>query len=362
MKNLLILCLHRPDRSPSQRFRFEQYLPYLEAHGYQIDYSYLLNEEQDKIYYKPGNYVGKLRIVLGSVLKRLSEVLRAKKYDVVLVQREAFMLGTAFFERAIGARVPMIFDFDDSIWLQVVSESNQKLAFLKDASKTAHIIEKSALVFAGNEFLASYARQFNDKVVIVPTTIDTSVYRRLPKSTDDNRVCIGWSGSFSTIEHFSTAIPALKAIREKYGDERVRFKVVGDPTYYCKELDTKGEAWTSKGEVQLLSDMDIGIMPLPDTEWAKGKCGLKGLQYMALGIPTLMSPVGVNTEIIRDGENGYLPRTDAGWIERLSELVESAEMRARIGDAGRRTVEEHYSTKAWEEKYCTYFDQLTSKQ
>lgn len=357
MKKVLILCLHRPNRSPSQRFRFEQYLGYLSQNGYSFDFSYLLNADDDKIYYAPGKIAGKMRIVLKSIFKRLGEVMKAKRYDLVFVQREAFMLGTAFFENAIGKKVPMIFDFDDSIWLQTVSEANKKLGFLKDASKTSKIIQQSKLVFAGNEFLAQYARRFNSNVVIVPTTIDTEVYQSQTTGSND-RVCIGWSGSFTTIEHFETAIPALKRIKEKYGD-KVYFKIIGDGKYYCKELETQGLPWKADTEIKDLSEIGIGIMPLPDTEWAKGKCGLKGLQYMALGIPTLMSPVGVNGQIIQNGKNGFLPHTEDEWVEYISTLVDNESLRKQIGEAGKKTVDEQYSTKAWKQKYLEYFEQLT---
>lgn len=358
MKKVLILCLHRPDRSPSQRFRFEQYIDYLEKNGYKVDFSYLLDAEQDTIYYQPGRYAKKLGIVLSATWKRFIELQRVKQYDLVFVQREGYMLGTAFFERAMAAKVPMIFDFDDSIWIQVVSEANKKLSFLKDASKTAKIIEKAALVFAGNEYLASYARQYNKNVVIVPTTIDTGIYKRITLAKKTNAVCIGWSGSFTTIEHFETAIPALRRIKEKYGSN-VYFKVIGDANYYCKALDTKGVAWKAATEIEDLSEIEIGIMPLPDTEWAKGKCGLKGLQYMALGIPTLMSPVGVNSEIIENGVNGYLPATEDEWVSYLSQLIEDENLRKRIGQAGKKTLDENYSSDAWKTKYLEHFNRLT---
>ena len=130
-KKVLILCLHRPNRSPSQRFRFEQYLPYLEENGYEFDFSYLLNEKEDRAFYQPGKYFQKARIVIKSILRRWQEVRNVKKYDLVFVQREAFMLGTAWFEKAVGNKTPMIFDFDDSIWLHEVSKANQRFAFFE---------------------------------------------------------------------------------------------------------------------------------------------------------------------------------------------------------------------------------------
>jgi glycosyltransferase involved in cell wall biosynthesis len=359
-KKVLFIVNHRKDRSPGQRFRFEQYLDFLETNGYEIDFSILLDAKDDKDFYKPGNYAGKARIFLKSLAIRTKNMLRANDYDIIFIFREALMTGSTFFERRFAkSRAKLIFDFDDAIWVDTVSEGNKKLAFLKNASKTGDIIGLSDLIFAGNEYLADYARKFNPNVVIVPTTIDTDVYRSQATADESRPVCIGWSGSFSTIEHFATAIPALRKIREKYGS-RVTFKIIGDGTYYCKELDTKGVPWKGDTEIRDLSQIDIGIMPLPDTEWAKGKCGLKGLQYMALGIPSLMSPVGVNTDIIQNGVNGYLPATDEEWVGYLSELIESRELRQRVGDAGKKTVEDLYSVNVWKKKYLEYFDRLTA--
>ena len=360
MKKVLLLCLHRPNRSPSQRFRIEEFIPFLEENGYSFNYSYLLSEEDDKIFYQPGNYFGKLKIVAKSITRRLAEIRRAKQYDLVFVQREAFMLGTDYFEKAIGKKVPMIFDFDDSVWLQTVSEKNKNLAFLKDADKTAKIIGHSALVFAGNDYLANYARQFNENVQVVPTTIDMQVYQRIEPLAKKNIVCIGWSGSFSTIQYFEYAIPILKRIKERYGD-KISFKVIGDGNYYCKELQVQGVPWIAATEVKDLSELDIGIMPLPDDEWTKGKCGLKGLQYMALGIPTLMSPVGVNSDIIQDGENGYLPATEDEWFNCLSQLIENEDLRKTVGQNGLQTVREKYSSDVWKGKYLELFGKSCQK-
>jgi glycosyltransferase involved in cell wall biosynthesis len=357
MKKILFGVLHRPDRSPSQRFRFEQYLEYLKENGYDYEYSYLIRAEDDKIFYGKGNYLKKFLILWRSILKRWKEMRNAKKYDIVFVQRECFMLGTTFFEKGFAKRTKMVFDFDDSIWLQVISEGNKALGFLKDASKTEKIIKAAHLVFAGNEYLANYARQFNKNVVIIPTTIDTEEYKRmqLPETT---QVCIGWSGSFTTIEHFQYAIPALLKIKEKYGD-KVCFKVIGDGTYRHEELGIQGLPWTKQDELKELSGIDIGIMPLPDDEWTNGKCGLKGLQYMALDIATIMSPVGVNTEIIQDGVNGFLAGPVDEWVDKISRLVEDAALRKSLGAAGRKTVVEQYSVSSQRERYLQYFNELT---
>jgi len=361
MKKVLIICLHRKDRSPGQRFRYEQYLPFLEKNGYRFTTSILLNEKDDKAFYVKGNYFKKVIIYLKTLMIRTRDWFRMNRYDIIFIYRDALVTGSVFFEKRFArSKAKLIFDFDDSIWLPNVSEANKKLAFLKNASKTGKIISLCDLIFAGNKYLADYAAKFNKNISIVATTIDTNIYIPHKKSINKEVVCIGWSGSITTIQHFATAIPSLKKIKEKY-DAGVRFKIIGDKNYYCAELDTRGDAWVAATEIEDLSQIDIGIMPLPDDEWAKGKCGLKGLQYMALEIPTLMSPVGVNTEIIQPGINGYLPNSEDEWGDILSRLIENKELRERIGKAGRQTVIDKYSVEAWKQKYLDNFNSLTAK-
>lgn len=349
MPKVLFACLHRPDRSPSQRYRFEQYISYLEEKGYPSSFSYLLNGHDDKVFYAPGHYFGKGVILLKSVSKRLAEVFFKRLPPVVFVQRECFMLGSAFFEKRFAKRSRLIFDFDDSIWLQQVSEGNKKLAFLKNAGKTKEIIRAAHLVIAGNEYLASYARNYNPRVIIIPSTIDTNKYTTKEIVAKEN-IVIGWSGSFSTIAHFESAVEALQLLKKKY-DSRLSFIVVGDSAYHNESLCIRGLPWNAATEVEDLHRFDIGIMPLPDDEWTKGKCGMKGLQYMAAGIPTVMSPVGVNKEIIQDSENGFLAESTEEWVEKLSRLIESVELRKKFSINGRKTVEEKYSVHANRGKY-----------
>lgn len=314
MPKILFIAAHRPERSPSQRFRFEQYISFLEQNGFACDFSWLISEQDDRIFYQPGNLHNKLSIFTKSIYKRLKDVLRAGNYDIVFVQREAFMTGSVFFEKRFkksGAK--LIFDFDDAIWLPNVSEANRKWNWLKRPEKTSEIIRLSDHVIAGNSYLAAYAKNYNPNVTVIPTTIDTDVYVRL-EHTPGSPVCIGWSGSITTIRHFESAVPVLKKIKNKYGSG-VFFKVVGDESYKNDELNIAGIPWSPERELSELQLFDIGIMPLPDDEWAKGKCGLKGLAYMSVETSPVMSPVGVNSEIIRNGQNGFLAATDEDWVK-----------------------------------------------
>lgn len=355
-RKILFCTLHRPGRSPSQRFRFEQYLGFLGANGFECEHLFMLDAKADKAFYQPGSYGKKAGILLRSVA-RLWKASSGKRFDIVFIQREAFMLGTSFFEKRFGKNAKLVFDFDDSIWMQNVSEGNRRLAFLKNAEKTADIIRLSDLVLAGNGYLADYAWKLTENVVIVPTTIDTDEYVRKTTVQRTGQVCIGWSGSKTTIQHFNFALDALTIIRKKYGDA-VTIRLIGDENYTNAALGIQGLPWNKATEIDDLSVIDIGIMPLPDDEWSKGKCGLKGLQYMALEIVTIMSPVGVNSEIISDGENGMLASETAEWVEKLSLLIENEELRLRLGKAGRQTVIEKYSVTAWRGRYVRLLGEL----
>ncbi len=346
------MAVHAPDRTPSQRFRIEEFLPYLREQGIETDFSWALSADDAKTFYGQVPASEKAKVVAKAGLRQARQLaphLLRKKYDVIFVQRESFFLGGPWLEWLASRSTPMIYDFDDAIWVHQISESNRRFAFLKNVDKVPRLVALAHTVFAGNPYLQNWARGYNGNVRVVPTTIDTEVYKPGPRRSS-GPVTIGWSGSVTTVEHFQTAIPALTKVKARLGDA-VQFKVIGDAKYRYEPLGIVGEGWRADTEVAELQKIDVGLMPLPDTEWARGKCGLKGLQYMALGIPTLMSPVGVNCEIVRDGENGFLPRTEDEWVERLCELVQNATLRQRLGDAGRKTVVDEYSVLRWRDTY-----------
>ncbi|MGZ4054303.1 MAG: glycosyltransferase family 4 protein [Bacteroidia bacterium] len=360
-KKILFIASHRKDRAPGQRFRFEQYFDYLSANGFDCELSFLIDEQEDKILYKHGHYFEKFKVFLSSYKKRRKDAKNKNKYDIIFIFREALMTRSIYFEKQFkNSRAKLVYDFDDAIWHQDVSDANKKISFLKNPDKISDIISLCDVVFAGNQYLADYAGQFNKNILIVPTTIDTNEYKRMLLGKKDDRICIGWSGSITTIKHFEYAISFLTKIKEKYGD-KIKIKVIGDGSYINEPLEIKGVSWTKKEEIKELSEIDIGIMPLPDDEWTKGKCGLKGLQYMALEIPTVMSPIGVNSEIINDGVNGFLAKTEEEWVTKISQLIDSFEMRKKLGSNARKTVEERYSVESQKNNYLNAFNELLKR-
>jgi glycosyltransferase involved in cell wall biosynthesis len=252
----------------------------------------------------------------------------------------------------------MVFDFDDAVFEPYKSPSNGYLSYLKFPTKTATSIGLSEHVMAGNPYLAEYSRQYNDNVTIIPTTIDTDKYAFEDAREDPDPVTIGWSGSFSTVQHLDTVRGALQELAKK---QKFRLRVIGTPSYELAGVDVEALPWRSETEIEDLRPMDIGIMPLPDDRWSKGKCGLKALQYMALGKPTVCSPVGVNTVIIQDGENGSIADGPDEWIARLEELIQRADLRRRLGRAGRETVEREYSARSQAPRVLEIFRSLAAK-
>lgn len=362
MPRILIVAPHRPDRSPSQRYRFEQYLPYWGMHGYTFEYASIIDAEDDALLYSQGNIPGKALIFLKSYRKRMAQVRTAAGYDLIFLHREAFMTGSTRFEARLAASgVPLIYDFDDAIWLMDVSDGNRKLRWLKDPDKTKRIIGMADLVIAGNDYLASYAKAYNPRVEMLPTVVDTELYQPVQQERADGKVVIGWTGSHTSMSHLLPAIPMLRSVQDRFG-ERVSFRIISDRTLEVQGLDIENVRWNSATEATDLAGIDIGIMPLEDSEWSKGKCGFKGLQYMGMGKPAVMQDIGVNRTIIQDGVNGFLASTPEQWSECLSRLVEDADLRRRIGCAARETVVQHYSMIAWRDRYLQLFNELLKRK
>lgn len=237
----------------------------------------------------------------------------------------------------------IIYDFDDAIFLPNVSDSNKLVEALKDTTKIEKIIKMSNCVIAGNNFLKDYALRFNENVSVLPTPIDTDKYMPLSVRKAGSRIVIGWIGSATTLKYLDILSDVFKLLLQKYNNVDViviggNWQGINSSMVICKE-------WLLKSEVEDLQSFDIGIMPLKDDDWSKGKCAFKIIEYMSIGIPVVASAVGMNSEIIRDGDNGFLAINNDEWVRKLSLLIDNAELRLSIGQAGRKTVEEKYSLK-----------------
>jgi glycosyltransferase involved in cell wall biosynthesis len=329
---------------PGQRYRIEQWEPWLRGRGVQVVFQSFKSAELYAALSEPGRALYKFRLSLEALLRRAAALNRIYDFDAVYLYNEAAIAGPPVFEHFINLTgVPLIFDFDDAIFLPSAGSANGLFRLLKFPWKTRAICRLASHVIAGNEYLADYARRFNKRVTVVPSTIDLRKYSIERRAAENSPPVIGWSGSPSTLPYLSLLAGPLRELARR---ERFRLRVIGAEGPRVNGVEVESIPWRAATEVADLRGIDIGVMPLPDNSWTRGKCGMKALQYMALGIPTVCSPVGVNSSIIRDGENGLVASTDEEWVERLARLLRRPSLRTRLGAAGRLTVEAGYSASA----------------
>lgn len=351
---ILFIAPYPPGIAPSQRFRFEQYLEALDKKGWQYDYAPFINFKTWEILHKSGRFFRKAMGILSAFIRRIQLVSRLKEYDYVFIHREASHIGPPIFEWLISKvfKKKIIYDFDDAIWLPNYSVHNRHFHWLKYYQKVHSIIKMSYKVGAGNIYLADFAKKKNSKVVVNPTTIDTDGYHNEVKNQLTEKIIIGWTGTLTTTRYLLPVIPILKKLEEKYDFE---FHVIANenPQFELKSL--RFIPWQKETEIEDLLQFNIGLMPLEDDKWAKGKCGFKALQYMALGVPALVSPVGVNTQIVDDRINGYICSNEEDWFSALEELITDPLKRTEMGKAARKKVEENYSVKSNTENFLNLF-------
>ena len=344
---ILFLVPYPPGRAPSQRFRFEQYLDELTAHGHYYRLAPFLSVATWDILYKPGYAVAKALGILSGFVRRVGLLFVVPSYDFVFVHREAAPIGPPVFEwfiaKVLGKKI--IYDFDDAIWLANTSEANKIAAGLKWHHKVADICRWAYKNSCGNAYLAHYAWQFNSNAVVNPTTIDTvHLHNQVRDQAAPGRLVIGWTGTHSTLKYLDQVVPVLAKLEAEGLD--FEFRVISNQQPALPLRSLVFMPWRKDTEITDLLGFHLGLMPLEDDLWAKGKCAFKALQYMALGIPALVSPVGMNTEVVQHGQNGFVCATDAEWEVSLRQLLLDVDLRQRMGSAARDTVEQRYSVRA----------------
>ena len=322
----------------SSRYRTYQYLPALQAAGFAVQVSPLFDEAYLAHKYATGR--APLWRVLILLLKRVWQVLSMPRGQRVLIEYELFPYAPAWFERWLRWRGCQLFvDYDDALFHQYDAHPNRWVRrWLGD--KIATVMRLAHIVIAGNEYLADYARQAGaPRVAHLPTVIDLTHYPMTRRPEGTGPLVIGWIGSPSTAPYVSQVAEALTTVCRSAD---VKVCLVGSGPVVWPDLSLDIVPWSAAGEVPAIECFDIGIMPLPDAPWARGKCGFKLIQYMACGLPVVASPVGVNQQLVTPGINGFLATTTAEWVTALTSLLADASLRRRLGQAGRARVEQAY--------------------
>lgn len=330
-----------PHRSADTRYRIEQFRPELQDAGIQSQVRPFMSERFFEIYADSGRVLEKMIEFAAAMTRRLRDVVTAGRFDVVFVHKEAFAFGPPILESLLKRRAgSLVVDLDDAYWTHP-PQLRQIGKRLRDPEKTDKLLRLSDHVVAGNPYIAEHARMYNPRVTVIPTVVDTMRYqpRSVPAATSE--VTIGWVGRWSSAFYLETLVPVLRAVCARH--PHVRVKLIGAGNREWEGIRLVCRPWRLESEIEDLQTFDIGIMPLADDEYSRYKCGFKMIQYMALGIPAVVSPVGVNCDIIEDGVDGYLAATPEEWFRKLSLLIENPALRARLGRAARRKIERRYS-------------------
>lgn len=316
---------------PASRYRVKQYIPMLKKRGHRVlNFPLILSK------YNPNNYgfFKKNTVLAFSVFLKFFAILLAPFFDVVFLQRTIYKGISPFPEKMLSRmNKNILFDFDDAIWEQYDKKNNPVDAVLK-LSKT---------VIAGNEYLKQYAQKFNDSITIIPSPIASSLIRVQPKQRPDV-VTIGWSGSKSNLSFIESLKPVFKKLHKKYGS-KIEILIMSDTKPHNLGAPFTHIKWTPEKEYPVISQFDIGLMPLEDNEFTRGKCSFKLLQYMAVGAPGIASPVGMNKDVIEDGKSGFLAKNNDVFFEKISYLIENKVEREKLGKKGKELFEEKYTAK-----------------
>lgn len=345
----ILFIVPYPTEGASNRYRVEQYLPYLKDNGFEYCVSPFVSSEFYKIIYKKGHVFKKLYYFLKGLMRRMSDIMCVRCYDLIFIHREACPVGPPIFEWLIYKfKKPIIFDFDDAIFLPSFNFENRLYRFLKFPSKTKSIIKMSSHIIIANRFLEDYVRKFNSCVDVIHTPIDTERFTVAIKR-NSSQITIGWIGSPTTSSYLESIYHAMQKLSRKYG---FTLKIVGAGRLVSiAGVKVENYDWFLEREIQDFQSVDIGIYPLPDTLWVRGKAAFKAIQYMAVGVPAVASPVGMTKDLIQDGANGFLANSEEEWVKKISMLIEDPLLRKKMGLAGRRTVEERFSIKINAPKY-----------
>jgi len=353
---IIFLAPYPYDKVASQRFRFEQYFEDLREKEISFSfYSFYTSWAYNALYSSKKILALSIGILFGFLL-RIYHVWRCIGFNYVFIHRELTPLGPPIFEWITMSflKKKVIYDFDDAIWLADDSNKNKIMKWLKWNSKVNYICRKSHRISTGNDFLANYAASLNEDIVVNPTTINTSHTRHIQVNHHQDSITIGWTGTHSTLKYLDIIINPLQKILSDIN--QVNFLIICNqkPPWHINGMDFV--YWDKKTEWNDLAKIHIGLMPLSNDEWARGKCGFKLLQYFAIGIPALASPVGVNKQIIDHRINGFLCNNQEDWYKYLSILIKDTKLRENMGLAGKRLVENQFSSNVNRENFLGLFE------
>lgn len=340
--------------APSQRFRIELFLPLLRQEGYQYMLLTFFDKQAWDVLYKRGNRFLKAWGTLKGFFRRINHLFLSISADFVFIHREATPIGPPVFEWLLVKvfKKKIIHEYDDAIWIPGGEKISRIKKWIKATWKIKYIIKWSYKIAAGNDFLCDYARQYNSSVYLIPTVVDTKHGHYIQKDQNEiSKIVIGWTGTHTTLHNLEVIEGVIPELKKEID---VDFLIISNkPPEW--DFDFVYKHWELASEQEDLLKMHIGIMPLKQGPWFEGKCGFKLIQYLACGIPTIASPVGVNSQIVIHGENGFIAADKKEWITYLRLLSKDPLLRSEMGKKGRKHIEDNYSLKSQTTSFLNLF-------
>jgi glycosyltransferase involved in cell wall biosynthesis len=341
---LRVACLvPHPRESPSSRIRVAQYAPLLRQWGIELELLSFFDEGEYARLYRagPGRRIAD---TAGGFHRRLRQLRRARDADAVLIHREVAPFAGAPLLRALDGGPPVLFDLDDAVFLPAAGGSRWLRLLRRAEAETAALVRRAQVCLAGNAYLADFVRRAGGRAIQLPTTVDTDVFQARGAPRDPRGpLKVSWVGTHSTQGYLDLAGPALRTLS---AERPVEITVVSNrPPQDLAGVPVRGVRWSLDAELTYFQDADVGIYPLPDDAWTRGKCGGKAVQYMACEVPLVASPVGVLKDLVRDGETGFVAGDGDAWVRALRSLAEDPGLRRRLGSAGRALIEVRYSLR-----------------
>jgi glycosyltransferase involved in cell wall biosynthesis len=322
----------------SSRLRSYQYFPFLEAKGFTITVSPFFDEDYLLDLYS-GKPITKVKL-LKFYLTRFFALFSIYKYDKIVIEKELFPYFFSWFEKILWLlKVKYIVDYDDAIFHNYDLSTNKLILFLLK-NKINNVMKHSGCVVAGNNYLAKRAKDSGaDKIVLLPTVINVDLYKA-KNNYANAKIVIGWIGSPSSFKYVKNSQSVFSKVLQ---NQNVELHIIGTTEDLGLGDKVKYLNWSEDSEVDLISQFDIGIMPLENTPWELGKCSYKLIQYMGCGIPVVASEVGMNIEVVDEEVNGFLVKKEEEWLDRLNQLIEDSALRESLGKNGRIKVESQFS-------------------
>jgi len=356
-KKILIICPHPVGYVPGQRLKYEQYFDIFRDAGYDVIVSPFMSERFQQIVYKKGKVAEKILWTLAGYFKRITDLFRVPAYDVVYVFLWVAPFAPPILEwctRKMAKK--MIYDIDDLVFLSPPSSANPLIHYLRSPRNHIYLMKTADHIITCTPYLDAFVRKYNQDTTDISSTINTDVYKPKADYAIKGKFTIGWSGSHSTSKYLHLLDDIFQELAKEHD---FTLLVMGDADFKLPGVNVQALPWKEEYEVATISRFDVGLYPLPDEEWVLGKSGLKALQYMALGIPTIATGIGAIFRIIQNEENGFLVLDKNGWKKTIIALKNDQQLRASVGKRAAETVENYYSINSNKVKYLTILDQLS---